>query len=143
MSDELIAYCGLYCGACSFKVGYEENNREHIMRMPSIYDKFKSQPPAFCPGCRLENQCGDCAIRDCAQGKEIKYCSLCSDFPCKKLMDFSCDGKPHHSESIKNLVLLKEIGEEKWLEMQEQQWTCEKCNSRFSWYLKKCEKCDG
>ena len=62
MSDELIAYCGLYCGACSFKVGYEENSEKHVIRMPSMYDQFKGQPLVFCPGCRLENQCGDCAI---------------------------------------------------------------------------------
>lgn len=143
MSDELIAYCGLYCGACSFRVGYEENSREHIVCMPSIYDEFKSKPLEFCPGCRLENQCGDCDIRECARGKKIAYCSLCIDFPCGKLIDFSHDGKPHHAESIKNLILLQEIGKEKWLEVQKQNWTCGKCNSRFSWYLKSCPRCKG
>ena len=142
MSDELIAHCGLYCGACSFKVGFEENNKEHVMCMPTMYDKFKNQPLKFCPGCRLENQCGDCDIRDCARAKKIEFCNLCNDFPCKKLKDFNSDGKSHHAESIKNLLLLKKIGNEKWLEEQKHNWVCEKCNYRFSWYLKKCPKCN-
>ncbi|MDQ7094798.1 DUF3795 domain-containing protein [Desulfosporosinus sp. PR] len=142
MTDELIAYCGLYCGACSFKVGFEENNKDHVRHMPSMYDKYKNQSLQFCPGCRLENQCGDCAVRDCARNKKIEYCSLCSDFPCKKLLDFNGDGKPHHAEAIENLSLLKDIGEEKWLVMQNRKWRCEKCNSRFSWYLKRCVRCD-
>ncbi|EGW36984.1 DUF3795 domain-containing protein [Desulfosporosinus sp. OT] len=140
MSNELIAYCGLYCGACSFKVGFEENNMEHIISMPSIYDNFKNTPPEFCPGCRLENQCGDCDIRTCARDKKIEYCSLCDDFPCVKLMNFTSDGKPHHAKSIENLILLKDIGEEKWLEVQQEKWKC-KCNTKYSWYMTKCVNC--
>lgn len=141
MSIELLAYCGLYCGACSFKVAYEENNREHITRMPAMYDHFKNEPLEFCPGCRLENRCGDCEIRDCARSKEIEYCSLCDVFPCEKIINFNNDGKPHHGESIGNLNLLKNIGEEKWLELQKEKWTC-KCNARYSWYLRECKKCN-
>jgi hypothetical protein len=87
------------------------------MHMPSMYDKFKSQPLEYCPGCRLENLCGDCDIRECAQCKKIKYCSLCNEFPCEKLLEFSNDGKPHHAESIDNLISIKDMGKEKWLEM--------------------------
>ncbi|MFZ5965670.1 MAG: DUF3795 domain-containing protein [Bacillota bacterium] len=143
MSNELIAYCGLYCGACSFKVAFEEDNREHIMSMPTVYDRFKNEPLEFCPGCRLENQCGDCAIRDCARDREIEYCSLCGDFPCEKLTNFNNDGKPHHAESIGNLNLLKNIGEEKWQALQKEKWTCSKCNIRYSWYYRECGKCSG
>jgi len=113
------------------------------MRMPSMYDKFKSQLLEFCPGCRSENLCGDCDIRDCARSKKVEYCSLCNDFPCYKLVCFRSDGKPHHAESIENLILKKAIGKEKWLVEQKEHWICEKCNYRFSWYLKKCEKCNG
>jgi len=141
MTNELIAYCGLYCGACSFKVGFEENNKEHVACMPSVYDDFKNKPLEFCPGCRLENQCGDCVIRNCARNKKIEYCSLCDDFPCKRLIDFTRDGKSHHAESIENLIVLKNIGNKEWLEIQHDKWTC-KCNARYSWYLTKCVKCN-
>ena len=142
MVSELIAYCGLYCGACSFKIAYEENDRVHITRMPKYYDHLKNNPLEFCPGCRLENKCGDCTIRDCGIDKETEYCSLCNNFPCDKLHRFNSDGKPHHEESISNLKLLKEIGEKKWLELMREKWTC-KCGSGYSWYYVKCAKCDG
>jgi hypothetical protein len=140
MPNELIAYCGLYCGACSFKVAFEENNKRHVKQMPSQYEHLNSKPLEFCPGCRLENQCGDCDIRDCARSKELEYCSVCYEFPCKKLIKFNNDGKPHHADSISNLNSLKEIGETKWLELQKEEWTC-KCGTRYSWYLKECVKC--
>ena len=142
MASELIAYCGLYCGACSFRVAFEENNREHIMHMPTYYDRFKNIALEFCPGCRLENKCGECDIRDCAVNKGYEYCSQCNDFPCDKSISFNSDRKPHHAETINNLNLLKETGEEKWLDLMREKWTC-KCGSKHSWYYKECAKCDG
>ncbi len=141
MASELIAYCGLYCGACSFRVAFEENNRDHVTHMPTYYDLLKNDPLEFCPGCRLENKCGECAIRDCAMNKGIEYCSQCNDFPCSKSIRFNSDGKPHHGESISNLNLLREIGEEKWLDIMRERWTC-KCGARYSWYYKECTKCN-
>jgi hypothetical protein len=141
MSKDLIAYCGLYCGSCSFKVAFDTNDKDHILKMPSQYDHLKNNPIEFCPGCRQDNQCGDCDIRDCARNREIDYCSLCSDFPCDKLERFNADGKPHHAESISNLNLLKEVGESKWLETQNEKWSCG-CGTRYSWYMKECEKCN-
>lgn len=141
MSKNLIAYCGLYCGACSFKVAFESDNYEHVLRMPAQYDHLKNAPLEFCPGCRLDNQCGDCDIRDCAKSKNIDYCGSCFEFPCEKLEKFNADGKPHHAESISNLKLLREIGETKWLELQEEKWTCS-CGTKYSWYLQECEKCN-
>ena len=140
MSDELIAYCGLFCGACSFKVAYDENDRIHIENMPEKYDKFRNMPLEFCPGCRLENQCGNCDIKDCAEKKDVKYCSQCDEFPCQKLDDFNKDGIPHHSESIENLQQLKQLGPESWIALQKQKWTCE-CGTKHSWYQKNCKKC--
>lgn len=140
MASELIAYCGLYCGACSFRVAFEENDREHITQMPAYYDRLKNEPLEFCPGCRLENKCGECDIRDCAISKGIEHCGQCKDFPCDILARFNSDGKPHHEESINNLNLIKEIGEEAWLELMRGKWTC-KCGSKYSWYYKECLKC--
>ena len=139
MTSELIAYCGLYCGACSFRMAAEENDRNHILNMPACYDGLKNNLLEWCPGCRLENKCGECAIRDCAEIKKIDYCGLCSSFPCEKIISFANDGKPHHSEIINNFKLLLEIGEKQWLEVMKQSWTCSKCGTKKSWYYNKCE----
>ena len=140
MPNELIAYCGLYCDACSFKVAFEEQNREHLLRMPEKYDYLKNTPLEWCPGCRLENRCGECAIRDCAIEKRLEYCSLCCDFPCEKLLKFNNDGIPHHAESIENLKALKTMGTEQWLVVQKAKWMCA-CTARYSWYVQECQKC--
>ena len=142
MSHDLIAYCGLYCGACSFKVAHEEQDREHLMRMPEKYDAWKQAPLEACPGCRLENKCGKCAIRDCAVDRGIVHCGLCGDFPCGKLLEFTGDGIPHHAEAIGNLKALKTMGVEEWLEAQKGFWTCA-CGERYSWYLRECRKIQG
>jgi len=137
MPSELIAYCGLYCGACSFRLAFQENNRKHIEVMPSCYDNLKNNPLEYCPGCRLENKCGECRIRDCAVENKYNHCGECSDFPCDKITNFNNDGKPHHSESLNNLKLLNEIGEKSWLEYMDNKWTC-KCGTKLSWYYKCC-----
>jgi len=137
MASELIAYCGLYCGACSFRLAAQENDRNHIEKMPSYYDKLKDQPLEHCPGCRLENKCGECKIRDCAINQHYNHCDECSDFPCDKITNFNNDGRPHHSEVLSYLKLLKEIGEKNWLEYMKKKWSC-KCGTKISWYYKSC-----
>lgn len=141
MANSLIAFCGLYCGACSFKLAADEDNILHIKAMPEYYDKYKNEIPEKCPGCRLENKCGQCAIRDYATVRLLDYCSQCADFPCNKLMDFNNDGKPHHGEAISNLNLLKQIGEYKWIEHMKTKWTG-KCGKMMSWYYDPCTHID-
>ena len=140
-NTNLLAYCGLYCGACSFKVAYDQNSKEHIIALPSQYNQYKDKPLQFCPGCRLDNDDAGCEIRNCAKEKSLDHCGDCDDFPCKKISDFNNDGVSHHAKVLKNLHTLKEIGIDKWLEAEKTKWTCE-CGAGISWYLKKCVKCD-
>lgn len=137
MEFELIAYCGLYCGACSFKLAHDTNEMGHLLCMPARYDPHKGAMPEFCPGCRLENQCGPCGIRDCARAKSLDHCGQCDAFPCQRLIDFNGDGASHHAESIANLESLNTLGPEAWLARQREAWTCP-CGLRRSWYLPEC-----
>jgi len=137
MTNELIAHCGLYCGACSFRLAVLENDRNHLKYMPSYYAKLKDQPLEYCPGCRLENKCGECQIRDCSIINKHNHCAECSDFPCNKITEFNNDGRPHHGEVLSNLRLLTEMGENNWLEYMNKKWTC-KCGTKISWYYKSC-----
>jgi len=134
MDLALLAYCGLYCGACSFKLARDTNDMEHVRRMPARYDAHKHTLPEACPGCRLENQCGPCAIRDCARGKALDHCGQCRDFPCERLLQFSRDGVPHHGASLANLEAVAALGAEAWLEDQKARWTAPD-GTPLSWYL--------
>ena len=63
-SADLVAFCGLYCGACK------------------AYLKKK------CPGCHANVKATWCGIRTCCQGKGIQSCADCTEHSdprsCKK-----------------------------------------------------------
>jgi len=137
---DLVAYCGLYCGACSFKLAYDEKDRAHLRGMPAKYVIPENTRLEACPGCRTDSASGGCEIRTCAQAKALAHCGACPELPCPRIAQFDGDGTPHHGESIANLRNLQKIGETLWLEEQARRWTCA-CGARRSWYLKACTKC--
>ncbi len=63
-NTELVAYCGLYCGAC------------------------KSYLKERCPGCHENTKASWCSVRSCCMEKGIQSCADCSEFTdprmCKK-----------------------------------------------------------
>jgi len=147
-NTSLIAYCGLYCGACSFKLTYEEKNREHVFAMISVlpekYSECEDEPieEFLCYGCRDERSTDKdgCSIYCCVKNKGLAHCGLCDEFPCSEIESMDNDTQPHHTGIIENLKMLRERGEEYWLRIQEKQWTCE-CGAKRSWYLKTCLNC--
>ena len=132
-----LAYCGLYCGACSFKVAFQEVERGHLAAMPARYDKYKGDPLEDCPGCRADSENTGCKIRTCAIARNVAHCGECADFPCKVLSEFASDGVPHHSEVITGLKAVREMGAHAWLAAQKERFTCP-CGKRLSWYVRKC-----
>jgi len=140
---DLIGYCGLYCGACSFKLAFDEKDRAHLRGLPPRYAKLQDAVLESCPGCRKEeSQCTSCGIRDCAQERGLAHCGLCAEFSCSRIVEFDGDGAPHHGESIANLKRLREVGGGLWLQEQRRCWTCP-CGAKRSWYLKECPRCGG
>jgi hypothetical protein len=55
-SEELVACCGLYCGAC------------------------KSYLDEKCKGCHENSKATWCKVRSCCTEKQIKSCAECGDF---------------------------------------------------------------
>ncbi len=96
---QLISYCGICCSLCP---AYREKD---------------------CPGCpELE----ECKIVQCAKSKNIRYCFLCEEFPCKLFeegFDWNLDEIPEFKEfklgTIKwkpfsdSYILLFKLGKEK------------------------------
>jgi hypothetical protein len=58
--SKLVAYCGLYCGACK------------------AYLKEK------CPGCPNNTKATWCTVRTCCIGKAIASCAECTEYPAPK-----------------------------------------------------------
>jgi hypothetical protein len=72
--DNLLAYCGLYCGNCL----YYQNT---VKGTGTLKDNGAT---VFCEGCNSKVNtpfCTNCEIKNCNRKKEIRYCLKCSDFP--------------------------------------------------------------
>ena len=133
-----LAFCGIYCPQCSFVAAFETGKREHLLALPEKYDKYKQtdlSEVGDCPGCKYENLCGDCDIKDCAMEKEIDSCSDCEMFPCEIVQRFGNDGVPHHLQALDNLKAIHAIGKENWFEGFKKNLKCN-CGKRLSWYYK-------
>ena len=135
-----ITYCGVYCGACSWKWAGKENDEHHLTERGKMLEPMEKQYWLACPGCKVGSHRSDCEFRICAEGRGLDRCVDCAEFPCKRHEDFNNDGVQHHANTIASLNALKNNGEEAWLGMQEKRWTCS-CGARLSWYLKSCLKC--
>jgi hypothetical protein len=146
--SELLAACGLYCGACyHHRASFPESAHllEEAARQGRELEGFT------CQGCRsgrihgiralyIHPGCAQCEIRACADGRGVLHCGLCPEFPCARLEDFRLDGHIHHLDVLDNLAALKEKDPDRWLEEQERRWTCE-CGKKFSWYETVCRNC--
>ena len=134
-NDELIAYCGLYCGECFAHLGrIAELSKELRKELRGArFDKiaegipfaaFKNYDKCYevlgalvklrCrSGCRSGGGNPFCAIRKCANGKELEGCWECGDFrDCRKL-DFLRTG--HGDAHVKNLRKIGRSGKEEFL----------------------------
>lgn len=147
--ENLVAACGLYCGACEMYRAVHDNNQA---KQHSLIQRFNSRGGNFtlkdleCDGCpaggRLSPWCVQCNIKLCARHKPGEpICSAdCPDFPCSKLAEF-VKQMPHHAEVEDNLRRLKKAGLKKHAEQEEKRWLCPQCKTPMSWYYQTCYKC--
>jgi len=122
----LVAVCGLYCGACPvFKAREDRALAERIAQNIGIPIE-----KASCLGCRAEKgrikHMGEpvCPTYQCVEQKGLQFCYQCQDFPCLKLAP--CADKAQtlpHNTKVYNLVLLQKLGLDKWLRMAPQLWS--------------------
>lgn len=137
--DNKIAYCGLYCGACSNYLATINNNLENLSNQTKIPKELLA-----CEGCRsniVNLYCKICKIKKCCSRKGIISCNQCDEFPCSVLKAFDDDKVPHHTGVIESLITLSKVGEDNWLIIQNQRWSCTNCQTPFHWYDKKCKNC--
>ncbi len=149
-NENLVAPCGLYCGACPMYIASQSKDEEKLNAMVKQFSagpmKLKKED-ILCDGCigngSVASFCRDCAMRKCAQDKEgVTRCSDCKEQPCDKVTKFNNDGMPHHGEVLSNLSGIKKMGIQKWAKFERDRWTCPKCASPMAWYDVKCSKCD-
>ena len=92
VNSELVAYCGLYCGAC------------------------KQYLNEKCPGCHQNEKAGWCKIRTCNIEKGILTCAECDEYSnpkaCKKFDNFISRvfGLIFRSDRAACIAQIKEMG---------------------------------
>lgn len=95
VNAELVAYCGLYCGAC------------------------KSYLDEKCKGCRENSKATWCKVRSCCMEKQIKSCAECVEFndprACKKFNNFMSKifGLIFRSDRAACIAQIKQLGLER------------------------------
>lgn len=135
----MLAYCGLYCEQCSFKLAHDENDKKHLEVIPYAFEP-KNLSVYNCKGCKSNHCiCGVCNIKPCASERNIDCCSNCNDFPCEYISAFESDGMPHHKKAVENLMQIKQLGFEKWFNDLKPTLQCQQCGEKQSWYYSCCK----
>lgn len=135
--ENLIAYCGLYCGNCFFYKGEiadlardlrkklrEAKLNQNYIEFSKFAKEFKSYPQCYevlgamvkmrCKGCKNGGRPPFCKIRNCCQKKGFEGCWQCDEFETCEKLSFS---EPTHKDvHIKNLRKIKKWGIDKFLE---------------------------
>lgn len=124
----LIAACGMNCGLC---IGY-----------------LREKKP--CGGCfkkddlNKPNACRSCAIVNCESliKTESGFCYECDRFPCSRLKRLDKRYRAKYRMSmIDNLNFIREKGMERFLEHEQNRWTCDVCGSGISVHRGFCLHC--
>lgn len=135
---ELVAYCGLYCGACEvYRQVHDQSDRY-------LEEQAAQLSYGGCKGCGSDLHsawCKECTFRACAKERGVRHCADCREFPCQKIREFDEDGVPHHAGVLASLERLRQAGMERWLEEQRQLWSCRECGSSQQWYSRACTEC--
>ena len=124
----LIAACGMNCGLC---IGY-----------------LREKKP--CGGCfkkddlNKPNVCRSCSIVNCESliKTESGFCYDCDKFPCSRLKKLDKRYRTKYRMSmIDNLNFVRENGMERFLENEQNLWTCDVCGSGISVHRDFCLNC--
>ena len=133
MEEKLIAPCGMNCALCvSYQAMKNDINKEGFHR-------------SYCPGCIPRGEHCLFMKDHCDKvGKgQVRFCTECVDFPCKRLksLDARYQSK-YHMSMIDNLGYIKEHGMEAFLKKEDAAWRCETCGQPICCHNGLCLHCD-
>ena len=101
----IIPCCGVFCGGCTFFTRTKQACRGASIRCE-------------------ERKCG--FYKCCVEKKGFRFCFECKMFPCSRFRKFAKTWLPLGQDLIENQRLIKEIGEDRFLEY------CNRKNNLFS-----------
>lgn len=125
INPNLFAPCGMNCLVC--------------------YNHIRLRNP--CGGCLQSDQgkpghCRKCAIKSCAQAKEISYCYACEKYPCKPIQSLEKSYTTRYGTSLmENSRLVEEQGLSAFMRAQRERYTCGRCGGILSLHDAICSEC--
>lgn len=139
MKSELVTPCGMNCAICIGYFGYTMSGakRKHS-----------------CLGCRSSNVEGDAKFlqrKNCAflkkhcellANEEVELCFECPDYPCARLQKLDDRYRMKYNMSmIENLNFIKENGMQKFLDRQNEKYSCPDCGATICVHTNICYTC--
>ncbi|MGB7595415.1 MAG: DUF3795 domain-containing protein [Erysipelotrichaceae bacterium] len=134
MEEQLIAPCGMNCSLC---VSYQS--------MRTDLNK-KGFGKTYCAGCLPRGK--NCAFmkKSCHLLGDglVRFCFECGDFPCRRLKALDLRYRTnYHMSMIENLVSIRDLGINVFLEKEESKWRCPRCGEAICCHNGLCLSCDS
>ena len=130
MNQELIAPCGMNCGICIGFFGYTMTGTKRKKQCIGCIPSGKS-----CA--HLKKYC------EKLRKKEIDYCYVCTDFPCKKLQRLDTIYRERFNMStVANLEYIRDKGMKMFLKEQEKRYKCQNCGGVICVHNGICYSCN-
>jgi hypothetical protein len=126
--QNLIAPCGMNCGTC---IGHLREKRP----CGGCFKKDNKNKPKVCRSCKIVN----CELL-AETGSE--FCYNCSKYPCARLKQL--DDRYHRNygmSMIENLGFIQQYGLQRFLQQEEERWTCKTCGSGLCVHRDFCLNC--
>lgn len=151
-NKDLMAPCGLYCGACGVYIATRDGNKKFRAIMGNLYGTKPEE--TACLGCmqpdppkQLYGLCKGCKIRDCVTSKGHYACHQCEEWPCDLIENF---GLATGVRVMKRTIpiwraMVAEHGDEKgsveWARAECERYHCSSCGEPLFRGAQRCRAC--
>lgn len=149
---DLMAPCGLYCGACGVYIATRDGNDKFKTVMGNLYGTRPEDTVCF--GCMQDDPpkaiygyCKSCRIRDCVRSKGFYSCHQCNDWPCDHINRFGfATGVRVMKRTIplwraKVAELGDEAGSVAWARSECERYHCPSCGKAVFRGAQRCRFC--
>jgi hypothetical protein len=149
---DLMAPCGLYCGACGIYIAGRDGNEKFRAVMGNLYGTKPEE--TACLGCmqsdppkQLYGFCTTCKVRDCVRSKGYYSCHQCQEWPCGLIQDFPlATGRRVMQRAIpiwrsKVAEHGDKEGSVEWARSECERYHCKSCGSPLFRGAQRCRAC--
>jgi hypothetical protein len=149
---DLMAPCGLYCGACGVYIATRDGNEKFKGIMANLYGTKPEETE--CLGCMQSDPpkkryawCDACTIRTCVKSKGYYSCHQCREWPCSLIQSFPlATGLRVMRRTIplwraKVAAYGDEEGSVEWARAECERYHCRSCGSPLFRGAQRCRAC--